>query len=72
MYKKWQPGNRLLSEFDIKIGRLACSVRNKTLTQQDIDNACRDADEIIKSLGKNNEHRKRPIKRRRIDRADGL
>ncbi|WP_050516090.1 hypothetical protein [Dickeya chrysanthemi] len=69
MYKKWQPGTRLLSEFDIKIGRLAYSVRNKTLNQQDIDNACADADEIIKLLGKNNE---RPIKRRRINRTDGL
>ncbi|WOX99934.1 hypothetical protein [Dickeya fangzhongdai] len=55
MHKKWMPGVNLLSEFDIKIGRLACSVRNKTLTQQDIDDACTDADEIIKSLGKNNE-----------------
>ncbi|ATZ95332.1 hypothetical protein [Dickeya fangzhongdai] len=72
MYKKWQQGARLLSEFDIKIGRLACSVRNKTLTQQDIDDACTDADEIIKSLGENNDHRKRPIKRRRIDRTNGL
>ncbi|WES88819.1 hypothetical protein [Dickeya fangzhongdai] len=69
MYKKWQPGARLLSEFDIKIGRLACSVRNKTLTQQDIDDACTDADEIIKSLGKNNE---RPFKRRRFNRTNGL
>lgn len=72
MYKKWQPGASLLSEFDIKIGRLACSVRNKTLTQEDINNACATADEIIESMGKNNGHRKRPIKRRRINRADGL
>lgn len=72
MYKKWQPGSCLLSEFDTKIGRLAFSVRNKTLTQHDIDKACSAADEIIKSLGKNNERRKHPIKRRRIDRADGL
>lgn len=69
MHKKWMPGVNLLSDFDIKMGRLACSVRNKTLTQQDIDNACHDADEIIKSMGKNNE---RPIKRRRINRTDWL
>ncbi|WP_226051516.1 hypothetical protein [Dickeya chrysanthemi] len=54
MHKQWMPGVNLLSEFDIKIGRLACSVRNKTLTQQDIDNACANADEIIKSLERNN------------------
>lgn len=69
MNKNWMPGVNLLSEFDIKIGRLACSVRNKTLTRQDIDNACATADEIIKSLGENNE---RPFKRRRFNRTNGL
>lgn len=54
MYKKWQPGSCLLSEFDTKIGRLAFSVRNKTLTQHDIDKACHDADEIIRALERNN------------------
>ncbi|NPE52982.1 hypothetical protein E0I03_18540 [Dickeya dadantii] len=72
MHKKWILGVNLLSEFDIKIGRLAYSVRNKTLTQQDVNDACATADEIIKSLGENNVNRKRPIKRRRINRADGL
>ncbi|WP_071604520.1 hypothetical protein [Dickeya dadantii] len=72
MYKKWQPGARLLSDFDLKIGRLTRSARNKTLTQQDIDKACADADEIIKSLGKNNGKRKRHFKRRRFNGADGL
>ncbi|MGM3159901.1 hypothetical protein ACS25C_03840 [Dickeya undicola] len=69
MHKQWMPGVNLLSEFDLKMGRLACSVRSKTLTQQDIDNACANADEIIKTLEKNNE---RPFKRRRINRTDGL
>ncbi|WP_028085674.1 hypothetical protein [Dickeya zeae] len=54
MHKKWMPGVNLLSEFDLKMGRLSYSVRNRTLTQQDIDNACADADEIIKSLERNN------------------
>ena len=32
----WQPGARLLSDFDIKIGRLSASVRKATLSDDDI------------------------------------
>ncbi|MGG2141081.1 hypothetical protein [Symbiopectobacterium sp. RP] len=67
--QRWKPGECLLSEFDIKIGRLAASVRKKTLTQQEIDQACALADSIINNLRQDHE---RPIKRRRINRTDGL
>nr|WP_249232729.1 hypothetical protein [Brenneria tiliae] len=62
----WQPGKRLLSEFDIKIGRLSASVRKSRLTQQDIDQSCAAADAIIDRLRQ--DHNERPINRRRADR----
>ncbi|HBY0123496.1 TPA: hypothetical protein ACQ8ZI_000713 [Klebsiella pneumoniae] len=44
---RWQPGAVLLSDFDIKIGRLSASVRRRPLTQSDIVRACSDADSAI-------------------------
>ncbi|WJV61096.1 hypothetical protein PCO87_14335 [Pectobacteriaceae bacterium C52] len=67
--QQWKPGKCLLSEFDIKIGRLSASVRKITLTQQDIDLSCADADTIIEKLRQDYD---RPIKRRRINRTDRL
>lgn len=43
----WQPGARLLSDFDIKIGRLSASVRKATLSDDDITRACRVTDDAI-------------------------
>ena len=56
---RWQPGVVLLSEFDIKIGRLSASVRKRTLTQSDIQRACDAADNAIAGMLRGN------------DRADG-
>ena len=46
----WQPGARLLSDFDIKIGRLSASVRKATLSDDDITRACRVTDDAIAQL----------------------
>ncbi|EOI1370275.1 TPA: hypothetical protein ACKQE2_002532 [Serratia marcescens] len=46
----WQPGTRLLSDFDIKIGRLSASVRKVTLIDDDIARACRVTDDAIAHL----------------------
>ncbi|EPD3668461.1 hypothetical protein [Serratia sp. (in: enterobacteria)] len=46
----WQPGARLLSDFDIKIGRLSASVRKVTLNDDDIARACRVTDDAIAQL----------------------
>nr|WP_273830387.1 hypothetical protein [Serratia bockelmannii] len=43
----WQPGARLLSDFDLKIGRLSASVRKTQLSDQDIILACRVTDDAI-------------------------
>ncbi|WP_262215870.1 hypothetical protein [Serratia ficaria] len=45
--QRWQPGARLLSDFDIKIGRLSASVRKRTLSDDDITWACRVTDDAI-------------------------
>lgn len=47
---RWQPGTLLLSDFDIKIGRLSASVRKRTLTQSDIQRACDTADNAIAGM----------------------
>lgn len=44
---RWQPGEILLSDFDIKIGRLSASVRKQQLTTADIERACQNADTAI-------------------------
>ncbi|MEB6137207.1 hypothetical protein MXF19_20645 [Klebsiella pneumoniae] len=69
---RWQPGVVLLSEFDIKIGRLSASVRKSTLTQSDIQRACDAADNAIAGmLRKDHETRSRHHNQRGNDRADG-
>lgn len=66
---RWQPGATLLTDFDIKIGRLSASVRKKTLTQSDIERACSDADDALYRMMRKDQHgqRKRPANRRRTD-----
>ncbi|AXS17552.1 hypothetical protein M3B41_10755 [Klebsiella quasipneumoniae] len=69
---RWQPGVVLLSEFDIKIGRLSASVRKRTLTQSDIQRACDAADNAIAGmLRKDHETRSRHNYQRGNDRTDG-
>ncbi|PHM48379.1 MULTISPECIES: hypothetical protein [unclassified Xenorhabdus] len=46
----WQPGQQLLTDFDIKLGRLAASVKNTPCDQVDIIRACDTADRIIASM----------------------
>lgn len=43
----WVSGKQLLTDFDIKLGRLAASVKNKQLTEADIKRACDTADLLI-------------------------
>ncbi|CAM3697213.1 hypothetical protein [Xenorhabdus thuongxuanensis] len=46
----WQPGQQLLTNFDIKLGRLAASVKNTPCDQVDIIRACDIADLLILSM----------------------
>lgn len=63
--QRWQPGEFLLSDFDIKIGRLSASVRKASLTSSDIERACRETDDAIaRMMGKDYE---RPADRRGTD-----
>lgn len=43
----WQPGQSLLTEFDIKLGRLAASVQHRPCSPTEIKLACDTADLII-------------------------
>ncbi len=62
---RWQPGTILLSDFDIKIGRLSASVRKRTLTQSDVVLACDEADNAIaRMMRKDHDQRKRSPDRR--------
>ncbi|WP_338885350.1 MULTISPECIES: hypothetical protein [Xenorhabdus] len=46
----WQPGQQLLTDFDIKLGRLAASVKNAPCDQAEITRACDTADLLILSM----------------------
>ncbi|MBI6187613.1 hypothetical protein JEP98_00355 [Providencia rettgeri] len=46
----WVPGEQLLTDFDIKLGRLAASVRNRPCTKVDIKRACNTTDQLILSI----------------------
>ncbi|WFQ79963.1 hypothetical protein PXH59_01860 [Xenorhabdus sp. SF857] len=53
----WQPGQQLLTNFDIKLGRLAASVKNTPCDQADITRACNTVDRIIVSImGQDQDH----------------
>ncbi len=43
----WEPGNQLLTSFDIKLGRLASSIRNRPCTEAEIKHSCDIADRLI-------------------------
>ncbi|WP_272536579.1 hypothetical protein [Providencia sp. PROV182] len=43
----WTPEEQLLTEFDIKLGKLAASVENRPCTEADIKHACNIADQLI-------------------------
>ncbi|ORJ47835.1 hypothetical protein B2M27_24090 [Kluyvera intermedia] len=64
---RWQPGAILLSEFDIKIGRLSASARRKTLTESDVANACDNADDAIRRMMRKDHNDKRSTYRRGAD-----
>nr|WP_306804977.1 hypothetical protein [Providencia sp. PROV128] len=46
----WVPGVQLLTEFDIKLGKLAASVKNRPCTEAEIKHACDTANKIILSM----------------------
>ncbi|EMB0751149.1 MULTISPECIES: hypothetical protein [Providencia] len=46
----WAPEEQLLTEFDIKLGKLAASVKNRPCTEAEIKRACNTADTIILSM----------------------
>lgn len=71
----WQPGARLLSDFEIKIGRLSANMRRKQLTETDIIRACRVTDDAIARLikhRKDHDNEQRPTDRRRVERDDRI
>ena len=43
----WEPEEQLLTEFDIKLGKLAASVKNRPCTKANIKHACNIADQLI-------------------------
>jgi len=61
---RWQPGAMLLSDFDIKIGKLSARARRKTLTESDVAGACDDADDAIRRMMRKDHHGKRSTHRR--------
>lgn len=46
----WVSGKQLLTDFDIKLGRLAASVRNRPCTEADVKRACDTTDQLIISI----------------------
>ncbi|MGO2336530.1 hypothetical protein [Providencia sp.] len=55
----WVPGEQLLTDFDIKLGRLAASVKNKPCTNAEIKRACDTADLIILLMMRQDQNEKR-------------
>ncbi|MEY0858472.1 hypothetical protein JFB93_13790 [Providencia rettgeri] len=43
----WEPEEQLLTEFDIKLGKLAASVKNRPCNEADIKHACNIAVQLI-------------------------
>ncbi|WP_272682555.1 hypothetical protein [Providencia sp. PROV124] len=43
----WVPEEQLLTEFDIKLGKLAACVKNRPCTEADIKHVCNIADQLI-------------------------
>lgn len=55
----WQLGQQLLTDFDIKLGRLAASVKNRPCTPADIKRSCDTVDLIILSVMRQDHDEKR-------------
>ncbi|EJD6041036.1 hypothetical protein AB7W40_09380 [Providencia rettgeri] len=55
----WVPGEQLLTDFDIKLGRLAASVKNRPCTEAEIKHACNTADKIILSMMRQDQNEKK-------------
>lgn len=55
----WVPGEQLLTDFDIKLGRLAASVKNRPCTEAEIKHACNTADKIILSVMRQDQNEKK-------------
>ncbi len=67
----WRPGVCLLTEFDIKIGKLSFSVRKDVLTRNHIAAAVEAADQAIAKIMMRQDHVRR-FDRRGINRIDRL
>lgn len=55
----WVPEDKLLTEFDIKLGKLAASVKNRPCTEAEIKHACNTADKIILSMMRQDQDEKK-------------
>ncbi|EJD6498551.1 hypothetical protein M0L11_RS05640 [Providencia rettgeri] len=60
----WVPEDKLLTEFDIKLGKLAASVKNRPCTEAEIKHACDTADKIILSIMRQDQNGNRKRLRR--------
>ena len=59
----WEPGSQLLTDFDIKLGRLASSIKNKSCTYIEIKNACKTADLLISNMMRQDRNENRRMRR---------
>ncbi|MBG5923678.1 hypothetical protein [Providencia rettgeri] len=55
----WAPEEKLLTDFDIKLGKLAASVKNRPCTEAEIKYACDTADKIILSMMRQDQNEKK-------------
>ncbi|EJD6670192.1 hypothetical protein NQ837_000228 [Providencia rettgeri] len=55
----WAPEEQLLTDFDIKLGKLAASVKNRPCTEAEIKHACDTADKIILSMMRQGQNEKK-------------
>ncbi len=60
----WVPEEQLLTEFDIKLGKLAASVKSRPCTEAEIKHACNTADQIISSIMRQDQNGNRKRLRR--------
>lgn len=59
----WEPGSQLLTSLDIKLGRLASSIKNKSCTDIEIKNACQTADLLISNMMRQDRNENRRMRR---------
>ncbi|EMF4355750.1 MULTISPECIES: hypothetical protein [Providencia] len=55
----WVPREQLLTDFDIKLGKLAASVKNRPCTEAEIKHACDTAEKIILSMMRQDQDEKK-------------